>query len=231
VWRAGAAAASDEWRNYSATCDILHQEPALGVYCLYRKRANESAGPMPDCPEASRVLQAHAAGPSARLALEVTFEGEKGGGRGVVGGGSSWATSCRARCASTAASRRCASSCSRQSCAPTRCAWRSTCAPASLGCVCAKAADAPASISSPPETATDKFSSIVRTGKPLNDYVFGQSAGTLCQPKIVAKTDFCVLTRQTSWQNIRYDQYLALSKRNAAAGWFGVTVVSKKIVS
>ena len=65
VWTAGAAAASPEWRNYSATCDIMHQEPALGMYCAYRKRANESAGPMPDCPEASRVLAAHAAELSA----------------------------------------------------------------------------------------------------------------------------------------------------------------------
>ena len=65
VWRDGAAAASPAWRNYSATCDILHQEPALGIYCLYRKRANETAGPIPDCPEASRVLAAHAAELSA----------------------------------------------------------------------------------------------------------------------------------------------------------------------
>jgi hypothetical protein len=67
VWRYGAAAAAPAWRNYSQTCDLLHQEPALGVYCLYRRRANESAAeaPMPDCPEASRVLQAHAAEISA----------------------------------------------------------------------------------------------------------------------------------------------------------------------
>jgi len=65
IWRDGAAAASPAWRNYSATCDIMHQEPALGMYCLYRKRSNESSGPIPDCPEASRVLQAHAAELSA----------------------------------------------------------------------------------------------------------------------------------------------------------------------
>lgn len=61
VWKWGPAVASPEWKNYSATSDIMHQEPSLGMYCLYRKRANESSGPIADCPEASRVLEAHAA--------------------------------------------------------------------------------------------------------------------------------------------------------------------------
>lgn len=33
----------------------------MGMYCSYAKRANESVGPIPDCPEATRVLTAHAA--------------------------------------------------------------------------------------------------------------------------------------------------------------------------
>ena len=65
VWKTGSTAASPEWKNYSATCDLMHQEPALGMYCLYRKRGNESFGPIPDCPETSTVLQAHAAELSA----------------------------------------------------------------------------------------------------------------------------------------------------------------------
>ena len=96
VWRPGAAAASPEWRNYSQRCDLMHQQPALGMYCLYRKRANESAGPMPDCPEASAVLQAHAAQLSAAgfdfVAPDATNwdgdprQGASGGASGVPGG-------------------------------------------------------------------------------------------------------------------------------------------------
>jgi hypothetical protein len=61
VWKFGPSVASPQWKNYSATCDIMHQEPSLGMYCIYRKRANESSGAIADCPEASRVLKAHAA--------------------------------------------------------------------------------------------------------------------------------------------------------------------------
>jgi hypothetical protein len=39
---------------------MLSQIPALGPYCFYRKRASEAVGIIPDCPEASRVLNAHA---------------------------------------------------------------------------------------------------------------------------------------------------------------------------
>ena len=38
----------------------MSHEPALGIYCYYRKRANETAGPIADCPEASHVLQVRA---------------------------------------------------------------------------------------------------------------------------------------------------------------------------
>ena len=96
VWGPGAAAASPPWRNYSQTCDLMHQQPALGMYCLYRKRANESAGPMPDCPEAPSVLQAHAALLSASgfalVAPDFTNwdgdprTGASGGASGVPGG-------------------------------------------------------------------------------------------------------------------------------------------------
>jgi len=52
---------------------FMSAEPALGIYCYYRKRANESAGAdggpgwgtMADCPEAAHVLQTHAAELSA----------------------------------------------------------------------------------------------------------------------------------------------------------------------
>jgi hypothetical protein len=65
VWGPGPAAAGPWWRTYSAACDIMHQQPALGMYCFYRKRANETVGPIPDCPEAADVLAAHAAEMSA----------------------------------------------------------------------------------------------------------------------------------------------------------------------
>ena len=39
---------------------MLSQIPALGPYCFYRKRASEPVGAIADCPEASRVLNAHA---------------------------------------------------------------------------------------------------------------------------------------------------------------------------
>ncbi len=39
---------------------MLSQIPALGPYCYYRKRASEPVGVIPDCPEASHVLNAHA---------------------------------------------------------------------------------------------------------------------------------------------------------------------------
>lgn len=59
VWKYGKYAASIEWQNYSQTCDPMHQEPALGMYCLYRKRGNETYGPIPDCPESSFVIKTH----------------------------------------------------------------------------------------------------------------------------------------------------------------------------
>ena len=61
VWGPGPAAAGAWWQAYAKTCDIMHQTPALGMYCLYEKRANESVGPIPDCPETAAVLAAHAA--------------------------------------------------------------------------------------------------------------------------------------------------------------------------
>jgi hypothetical protein len=60
VWRFGPHAASIEWQNYSKICDPMHQEPMIGFYCLYRKRENETSGPIPDCPETSYVLKTHA---------------------------------------------------------------------------------------------------------------------------------------------------------------------------
>jgi hypothetical protein len=59
VWRWAPEAASPPY-NASRPLLFLHQ-PALGIYCYYRKRANETAGYIPDCPEASTVLQTHAA--------------------------------------------------------------------------------------------------------------------------------------------------------------------------
>lgn len=46
---------------------FMSHEPALGIYCYYRRRANESSGlgGLADCPEASHVLQTHAAELSA----------------------------------------------------------------------------------------------------------------------------------------------------------------------
>lgn len=57
------------WKYYPGGVDptnnYMSHAPALGIYCYYRRRANESSGPIADCPEASHVLQAHAAELSA----------------------------------------------------------------------------------------------------------------------------------------------------------------------
>lgn len=59
IWKYYANTSSPAWE---ASLFMSH-EPALGIYCYYRKRANESAGlgGLADCPEASHVLQTHAA--------------------------------------------------------------------------------------------------------------------------------------------------------------------------
>jgi hypothetical protein len=53
------------WKYYPGGLDpannVMSHAPALGIYCYYRKRANESFGEIADCPEASAVLEAHAA--------------------------------------------------------------------------------------------------------------------------------------------------------------------------
>ena len=46
--------------NGTIFAGMLSQIPALGPYCFYRKRASEPVGAIADCPEASRVLNAHA---------------------------------------------------------------------------------------------------------------------------------------------------------------------------
>jgi len=65
LWRPGPAAAGLWWKRYSSTCDVMHQKPSIGMYCIYLKRANESIGPIPDCPESTSVLTTHAAELSA----------------------------------------------------------------------------------------------------------------------------------------------------------------------
>lgn len=57
LWKYYPNLTSPAWEGLS----IFSQTPALGMYCYYRKRSNESFGEIPDCPEASHVLQSHAA--------------------------------------------------------------------------------------------------------------------------------------------------------------------------
>jgi hypothetical protein len=59
LWDYQSAAASPRWATGPGS--IFQDRPLLGIYCLYKKRANESAGLMPDCPETSSVLRTHAA--------------------------------------------------------------------------------------------------------------------------------------------------------------------------
>jgi hypothetical protein len=59
IWRYTPNASFPSWEGGL----FMSQEPALGMYCFFRRRAGEDWGRygMADCPEASRVLQAHAA--------------------------------------------------------------------------------------------------------------------------------------------------------------------------
>jgi hypothetical protein len=57
LWKYYTNLTSPAWEGES----VFSQTPALGMYCYYRKRSNESIGEIPDCPEASHVLQSHAA--------------------------------------------------------------------------------------------------------------------------------------------------------------------------
>jgi hypothetical protein len=56
LWKYYPNLTSPNWEDLS----VFSQTPALGMYCYYRKRSNESVGEIADCPEASHVLQAHA---------------------------------------------------------------------------------------------------------------------------------------------------------------------------
>lgn len=58
IWVHQAASAAPQWAFPPGP--VYGQAPALGIYCLYQKRANESVGYMPDCPETQSVWRAHA---------------------------------------------------------------------------------------------------------------------------------------------------------------------------
>ena len=58
IWVHQAASAAPQWA--SPPGPVYGQAPARGIYCLYQKRANESVGYMPDCPETQSVWRAHA---------------------------------------------------------------------------------------------------------------------------------------------------------------------------
>jgi hypothetical protein len=59
IWRYAPNASFPSWEDGL----FMSQEPALGMYCYFRRRANESWDRygMADCPEGPRVLQTHAA--------------------------------------------------------------------------------------------------------------------------------------------------------------------------
>ena len=59
IWRYTPNASFPSWENGL----FMSQEPALGMYCYFRRRAGETWDRygMADCPEASHVLQTHAA--------------------------------------------------------------------------------------------------------------------------------------------------------------------------
>lgn len=63
IWKWAASVAGESFKQIKH--GMMAHTPALGIYCFYRKRSNESYGYMPDCPEASHVLQTHAAEMSA----------------------------------------------------------------------------------------------------------------------------------------------------------------------
>jgi hypothetical protein len=59
AWRYQAQASSPEYAD--AYINLYQHRPALGFYCYYRKRPNETVGYLPDCPEADNVTQTHGA--------------------------------------------------------------------------------------------------------------------------------------------------------------------------
>lgn len=59
IWAYQAAAAAPQWATPPSA--VYGAAPAIGIYCQYRKRANETTGAMPDCNETDAVWRTHAA--------------------------------------------------------------------------------------------------------------------------------------------------------------------------